>query len=151
MSTVPGLISSFSLDQLTLSQGTGSTQGTDPANSAFAALFAQTLAQTTQAPNAAQTTASSGQASVSADMTTLGQALASGNLAAAQQAFQSLQNDLGGSVGATPAHHHHHHHLTSGTASDTASTQAASATASTGTGTDATSSSQLLSLLMGMA
>ena len=151
MSSVSGLNSSFSLDQLTASKGSGSTQGTDSAKSAFAALLATTLAQQSSAQSAGQDTASGGQSSVSADMATLGKALASGNLSAAQQAFQALHNDLGGGVDSTRTHpHHHHHHLASGTSATTdAGTQAASATAVPAT--SAASGSQLLSLLMGMA
>lgn len=54
----------------------------------------------------------SGQNSVQGALSSLGQALSSGNLEAAQSAFANLQQDMqaarSGQSGQT--HHHHHHH-----------------------------------------
>jgi hypothetical protein len=127
MSSVLGMNSNLWLTQATASQGTGTSQDTQSAVDAFAALLAQALALQCQAQTAGttgttstsasagtsagatgvQSTAASGQTAISSDLSTLSQALGSGNLAAAQQAFQSLQNDL---QGAQQTHHHHHHH-----------------------------------------
>jgi len=79
-------------------------------------------------------------------MTALGQALSSGNLAAAQQAFQALQTDLQGSTtGAQQAHRHHHHHHQD---QDAAGSAGSAAQAATDTGAQAGTSSTLLELLM---
>jgi hypothetical protein len=126
----------------------GSTQQAGSANDSFAALLAQSLATQSPAQSTASTAAtnSSGSSSLSTDLTALGQALSSGNLAAAQQAFQSMQTDLQGTTGTQQAHHHHHHHQDQDAASSasTASTttQAASATQGGSSGTS------LLDLLM---
>jgi len=172
MSSVPSLNSMALMQQLNALQATGSspssTQGTGSANDSFSALLSQLLngqnqAQTAvQASSTGQSNASSGRAAVSADMSALGQALSSGNIAAAQQAFQSLQTDIQDTA---RIHHHHRHHgggtedqtqaSTTQTGTGAASTQAASTqTASTGLA-DALSQisagggSQLLGLLMG--
>jgi hypothetical protein len=87
-------------------------------------------------------------------MSTLSQALASGNLSAAQLAFQSLQSDLQNTQasGATQGHHHHHHPAATQDASSSTATAAVSGTqAATSSTTDTSSVSQMLSLLMGQA
>jgi hypothetical protein len=88
-------------------------------------------------------------------MSTLSQALASGNLSAAQLAFQSLQSDLQNTQasGATQGHHHHHHPAaTQDASSSSTATAAVSGTqAATSSTTDTSSVSQMLSLLMGQA
>ncbi len=116
---------------------------------AFAALFAQALALQCQAQTAGttgaaststgttgvQSTATSGQTAISSDLGTLSQALSGGNLAAARQAFQSLQNDLQNDLqGAQQTHHHHHHHHSWATAQSGQDGQGAS-TSGTGTTT----------------
>jgi hypothetical protein len=87
-------------------------------------------------------------------MSTLSQALASGNLSAAQLAFQSLQSDLQNTQasGATQGHHHHHHPAATQDASSSTATAAVSGTQAATSSTTGTSSvSQMLSLLMGQA
>jgi hypothetical protein len=165
MSSIGALNSGDWLTQTTALQGSGPGSGTDPAMDAFAALFAQTLALQVQAPNAATatagqgttsttsatqaTSATSGSSSVSSDLAALGQALSSNNLAAAQQAFQSLQTDLQGTQ--QTQHHHHHHHHGSGSvqgAQEDASTQDS---ASTQTSTSGQTGGSLLETALSQA
>jgi hypothetical protein len=144
-----------SADQLSTLLGSGSTQGTTSANDAFAALLQQLLASQSQAQNTLAPAATTRQSSVSTDMNALSQALSSGNLSAAQQAFQSLQADLQGTQQAGHHHHHHHHQgsATTDSAQSGASTQATSGAQVTpaSASNDSSSDSQLLSLFMGMA
>ena len=105
MSGLSSLSSADFRQPVTGLQGPGSTQAppeaSNSANDSFAALLAQTLDKQSQAQTTGQasspsamSTSASGQSSVTADLSTLGQALASGNIAAAQQAFQALQSDI---------------------------------------------------------
>ena len=80
-----------------------------PAKDSFAALLAQSTDNAPQADSAVPAPASETPGSpggkpgtVSADLNTLGQALSLGNIAAAQQAFQSLQADLQDTLKASP-------------------------------------------------
>ena len=144
MSSISGLNLALPVAKAAASKGAGSSQAATSANDSFAALFAQMMATLSPAGNAGTTASSSSQGatSVSSDMNTLSQALASGNLSAAQLAFQSLQSDLQGTqaTGTRQAHHHHHQ----------AATQEASATPADASAPadPASSPSQLLSLLM---
>jgi hypothetical protein len=171
-----------SMAQLANLLGTGANQGSTPAagsaNDSFAALFAQTLAAQSTAQTAglassasgstastsAQTSSGSSQSSLGTDLNSLSQALASGNLSAAQLAFQSLQSDLQGVTGSTGAqetHHHHHHHGGEAAAAPTAATTtAASSTSASQTSvldqlsagllSGVSSSSPLMGLLTGL-
>jgi len=112
MASVSSLNSLDLMQQLQALKGNGSAQSANPATDPFSALLAQMVAGQSQAQTAGQSSTaiqaagSSGQTSVSTDLNALGQALSSSNLAAAQQAFESLQTDL---QSAQKAHHHHHH------------------------------------------
>jgi hypothetical protein len=124
MSGLSPLSSADSWQPVTGLQGPGSTQAPpelgNSANDSFAALLAQTLDKQSQAQTTGQassptamSTSASGQSSVTADLSTLGQALASGNIAAAQQAFQALQSDIQSTQpadGTQQALHHHQQH-----------------------------------------
>jgi len=157
MSSISGLNSALSVDQTSAAKPAASTQPATSANDTFAAMFAQMMATLSPAQNAGTTAPSStstqGATSVSSDLSTLSQALASGNLSAAQLAFQSLQSDLQNTQasGATQGHHHHHHHGAAQNAAATGTTAVTGAPAATSSQTDSTSTSQLLSLLMGQA
>jgi hypothetical protein len=140
-------------------QASGSSQDPQSAMNAFAALLAESMALQTQsqaqgtnlagASSASTGTAgvqgltSAGQTTASSDLSALGQALAGGNLAAAQQAFQTLQTDLQSvQQGTQQTHHSHHHHAAmaqSGQDSQDALATGGSASASS-SGQDATSS-----------
>jgi hypothetical protein len=100
-------------------QGAGAppddAQGASGANDAFATMFAKMMAAKPKADSTdpaanggsdlagASGVAGASGAPVSADMSTLNQALSAGNVSAAQLAFQSLQTDL------QPAQKPHHH------------------------------------------
>ncbi|HEY3779518.1 MAG TPA: hypothetical protein VGL56_00435 [Fimbriimonadaceae bacterium] len=101
----------------------GNLQG---AQSAFAAIQQQFQSQGGTSATSAVTSSSSTSSSnpVSTDVSALGQALQSGNLSAAQQAFQSLQTAAKG------AHHHHHHGGGSSSTSQTDSSGASAASLS---------------------
>ncbi|MGA2082302.1 MAG: hypothetical protein ABSH53_17075 [Holophaga sp.] len=158
MSNVTATSANAWLTQATALQGNGSSQGSSSAMDAFSSLFAQILAMQGQAQSADLTSATGptsgqnatagvqglsggAQSTVNSDLNTLGQALASGNVAAAQQAFQSLQTDL---QGAQQTHHHHHHHHLAGGSSEGSQ----DATAQAGT-TQATGSTSLAQNLLG--
>ena len=163
MSSVSALNTSSWLTQTAGVQGGGSSQGSTPAMDAFAALFAQTLALQNQAlttdptgtagstqgsATGVQAVATSGQSSVASDLNALGQALASNNLASAQQAFQSLQGDLQGAQQT----HHHPHLGESGQDSQNAYTQTGTAVQTAAISQDlggSTADSQMLGLLLG--
>jgi len=70
---------------------------------------------------------SQSQGTVQSEFQALGQALQSGNLAAAQQAFSQIQQAGG--------HHHHHHHGSQNSSSSTAATTASPTSAGTGANT----------------
>jgi hypothetical protein len=158
-------------------QGSAANQGANSANDPLAALFAQALAQSLQAPNSAPAAQASGSgtsaigavtssasaSSISSDWTALSQALSSNNLSAAQLAFQTLQTDVQGIQTTHHRRHHHHASATQGlgaTASTSGAGTAVPATtdiqsaaalpASTIQGSTAGNAS-LLSVLMGMA
>ena len=167
MSSVSPLNSGGSWDQMMALQGAGGptddTQGTRGANDAFAALFAQMMAakQEKAATDPAATgTSQAGAAGASAASATgmvapvatgaTSQAMADGNVSAAQLAFQSKQADQ--------KPHHHFWNFGSQDASATGSTGAASAAAAEANGPDlasaasamATTDPQMRSLLMGL-
>jgi len=136
MSGIKSINNSAYLEKLLASQAGGSTQETGTANNAFAELFQSILDGTASAQKTASTS------SAASDTNALGQALASGNLSAAQLAFQSLQTDLDA---AKKAHHHHPHQ----DADITAATQTPATTGSTAVTPVASSTpSGLLNLLM---
>jgi hypothetical protein len=187
MSGLSPLSSADSWQPVTGLQGPGSTQAppeaANSANDSFAALLAQTLDKQAQAQTTGQasspsamSTSASGQSSVTADLSTLGQALASGNIAAAQQAFQALQSDIQSTQpadGTQQALHHHQQHAGStanqasrgtGTSPGTAGDLAGASTATPVSGasqsaandlftaspqSSAANSAQMLSQLMG--
>jgi hypothetical protein len=157
MPSTSAINSNLNLEQLWAQQSLGASQGTPQgtgsANDAFAALFQAAMGNPAQAQTTAATSSASS-TSAASDFSALGQALASNNLSAAQQAFQSLQTDLQGAQEGGKAHHHHHHAQASGEASQTPAVQASGASdASTGTSTGGASTTtpdaQLLSLLLG--
>lgn len=136
MSNINSINNSAYLEKLLASQAGGSTQETGTANNAFAELFQSILDGTASAQSTSSTT------SAASDMNALGQALASGNLSAAQLAFQSLQTDLDA---ARKAHHLHPHQ----DADITAATQTGATTGSNAvTPVASTTPSDLLNLLM---
>jgi len=133
MSNINSINNSTYVEKILASQAGGTAQETGTANNAFAELFQSILDGTASAQSTAST------ASAASDMNALGQALASGNLSAAQLAFQSLQTDLDA---ARKAHHHHPHQDADITAaSATTGSAAVSPVAST-------TPSDLLNLLM---
>lgn len=137
MSNINSINNSTYVEKILAPQAGGSTQETGTANNAFAELFQSILDGTASAQSTASTT------SAASDMNALGQALASGNLSAAQLAFQSLQTDLDA---AKKAHHQHHPHQD---ADITAATQASATTGSAAvTPVASTTPSDLLNLLM---
>ncbi|BDU73067.1 hypothetical protein [Mesoterricola silvestris] len=127
MTSVNSINNSTYLDKLLAAQTTDAPEGAAKANNAFADLFQSILDGTAQAESAP---AAPGAGSAASDMNSLGQALASGNLSAAQLAFQSLQTHLDGPRGAHPPH----------PAPDAAQTSAA---------VPSTTPADLLNLLMG--
>ncbi len=162
MTTLAALYSTLGINQSATIGAIGTQNGSSGGNT-FAAMLAQAL-DPSQAQNAGQTVTTStqasgsGQNSAATDMANLQQALSSGNLSAAQLAFQALQTDLQGTQTTTQAHHHHHHHHSMGqeasatgsqTSTDTASgTPATTGTQAASTVSTQTSNAQLLSLLM---
>ena len=88
MSTVSPLVAKNTPTPLTPMQRSGAFQGTPPANDSFGSLLTQSLASQLPAQTA-QAAASINPAAATAAMTSLGQSLSAGNLAAAQQAYQS--------------------------------------------------------------
>jgi hypothetical protein len=95
----------------------------------------QTPAQATPASSAASQGTQMSQGGK--DLEALANALSSGDLSGAQQAFASLQQDLQG-TGRVRRHHHHHHHgsgsvsSTTPTAGTTTQTDASAAQADSG-------------------
>lgn len=81
-------------------------------------------------------------ASLNADMTALGQALQSGNISSAQDAYAKLQQDLQSTQqGQGVGRHHHHHHAASGSQNPISSYIANSVLGSTATAASSTGSS----------
>ena len=101
------------------------------AQQAFTAL--QQLLPNSSAGNQTQTGQSgSGQNQFATDLSALGQALQSGNVTQAQQAFAKLQQDMQSVQG--QHHHHRHHHGSSSTQSTNSTTSNSSAQSTNGSG-----------------
>ncbi len=108
-------------------QAIGSALQSGNVSSAQSALtaFQQVLPGSTQPNSQTAATQPFGKNSqANTDFQNLTSALQSGNLATAQQAFASLQNDLKSAQSANSVHkgHHHHHHGSSATAATSSST-----------------------------
>ena len=71
--------------------------------------------------------------SLSQDLTALGSALQSGNLTAAQQAFQTLTQGLQSLQQTQGAHHHHHHHHSQAAVASSSGTDAQTPSTASGT------------------
>jgi urate oxidase len=123
----------------------------------YAELTASTSGASSSSTTAATATSSSSSTASSAsslaqEFTALGQALQTGNLSAAQQAYSAMQQDAQ-SISQTQGHHHHHHHhsgassnsqtSTDGSSSSTSSTSTTGASSST----DTSSVSSLMSVI----
>jgi hypothetical protein len=104
------------------------------AQNAFASLLQLLSTASSSANSQKQSTtvsasgSSNGTSSITNDLSTLGQAIQSGNLTSAQNDFSKLMQDMQAIGG---GHHHHHHHKMSASTQDT--TTAAATGASTGT------------------
>jgi hypothetical protein len=104
------------------------------AQNAFASLLQLLSTASSSANSQKQSTtvsasgSSNGTSSITNDLSTLGQAIQSGNLTSAQNDFSKLMQDMQAIGG---GHHHHHHHKMSASTKDT--TTAAATGASTGT------------------
>ncbi len=113
------------------------------AQQAFTA-FQSDLQKVQQASGGAQTVQAtqSAQGGVQGDLSSLGQALSSGNMSGAQTAFANLQKDAQAAVASQTGqtHHHHHHHGGGGEQSAATSLTATSST-TTGSGTTTSGSS----------
>jgi hypothetical protein len=101
MSGISSIFASDRPDSLSALQGASAKEGTPQANDAFAAMLSQSMNQQPQdgvgqtsgaAAGAARDSRAS--APVSPGLAAMGEALASGNISAAQQAFQSSQDEL---------------------------------------------------------
>ena len=83
------------------------------------------------------TSAASGATTLQNDLASLGQALSSGNLTQAQNAFAKVQSDFqtARTQGTNGAHHHHrhHHHVANAQPSSDTSSDGTTATTTTGT------------------
>jgi hypothetical protein len=93
------------------------------AQSAFSALQQLQPGRFSTSPNAGGTPGIGATSSIGADIATLGDALKSGNLTAAQDAFKKVQQDM-----QSMHHGHHHHKQVSSAQSDPTSTSPSATT-----------------------
>lgn len=104
----------------------------------FPSLSPSTNSTTQSTATSSAASSSNGTSSITSDLSTLGQAIQSGDLTGAQNDFSKLMQDMQAIGG---GHHHHHHHKAS------ASSQDATIASATGSTTDTNSISTDLAAL----
>jgi hypothetical protein len=122
----------------------------------------QTSSGQTQGVPTAQSAQSAKSQMVAQEFNNLGQALGSGDLVRAQQAYSQMQQDVQGAQQTQGHHHHHHHHAvtqaaqsgtsdSSNSSGGSTSTGGSTNTAGSSSGGAATAISNLMSLFSAMA
>jgi hypothetical protein len=118
----------------------GDLAGAQQAYAAIQQSLPANAGATSAASAAGSSTASQPVSAIGSDFQAIGQALQSGDLSAAQQAFAKLQQDGQSAIQAHGGGHHHHHHGSGAGVPATASTSSSSSSSASAFGQSTSSS-----------